>query len=105
MKKAQKKLDIPKDIERQIYLDNRASMIEQFREALMEEKNSFITRSIFIAIFEQEDFILYISETPHKFATVKEEKEILNLLTKEAKEVYGKEYDGLYQELKKGRTT
>lgn len=103
MKKARKRIEFSPDIEKEIYFDNQKSIVDQFRESLAEPKTEFITRSIFITIISQEDFIEHITKNPHKFATVKNEEEVLQLLIKEAKAVYGKEFEGLYQGLKKER--
>src|ERR1700722_7851016 len=98
-----KRAEIPKDIEKQIYRDNSDSIISQFRDSLSESRTRFITRSIFITIYSEEEFIDHITKNPHPHTTVKDDREVLNFLVKEARSSYGDDYDTLYEELRKNR--
>ena len=90
------------NIAKQNYIDNKENIVDTFCLALKEIKNKtcdteFAKIALFKIIKEQECFVKRITKHPHTYADVKEEKKILNSFIKEAKIVFGKEYDKRYK--------
>lgn len=103
MKEKHSFLPVDPVLRREIYFENRKISLEQFRSNLKEPKNKFAIWAIFIRILEQERFVEYITKTKHEVAKPKDEEKFLELLTNEAKVVFGKEYDKLYKDIKNER--
>jgi len=91
------------DIEKQIYLSNRAAMLEEFRSALA-SKSEFAIRAAIMVILQQEEYIKHIATNYRKFANSKDEDKVLQALVKEAENVYGKDYSKYYSDIKKQRS-
>lgn len=118
-KKAAKKTAAKKTVElseRENYLRNRNNMIEDFRASLKEVQKpepsvpgiiagmnfqQFSAWTVFNSIIDQEEYIEYTEEYQPDYVVLAEEKEILKMMVKEAKAVYGKDYKTGYDQVKK----
>ena len=95
---------------RQIYLENRAAMLEQFNSALKEAQQDapsmpgkvagmdfqqFSAKQVFFLIKEQEEYTKPIAAQA-EYVDAKEEKKILRDMIKRAKAVFGDQYDEWY---------
>lgn len=90
------------DVEKQAYIDNRKSLVADFYSNIKENKiDKFTWHAIFVSIKNQEEFIEHISKNSHQYASLNEEKEILKTFLKEAKAVYGNDFDAAYLSFKK----
>ena len=101
--------------ERDNYLRNRNNMLEDFRSSLQEVQKDepsvsgeiagmnfqqFSAWNIFNSIVEQEEYIEYTEKYKPEYVELEEEKEILKTMVKEAKAVYGEEYQIGYDRVK-----
>jgi hypothetical protein len=85
-------------LSREIFFENRDLNIKDFTQILCDcrdgsENRDFAIARLFNIISEQESFIEWVPNLPHKYTSVKKEKEILESFIKKAKEVFGKDYD------------
>jgi hypothetical protein len=90
MKKKKNKEDV-----RKIYLENRNETLELFRSSLKEVQ--FSALKIFNTILEQEEY----TRNTSPWVDQEEEKIILGDLIKQAKEIFGDQYDNWYNHCKR----
>ena len=94
--------DVDIKFEKEVYLKNRAFILEEFAgylEALKtveNENRDFVLMAIFREIRDQKKFISL--KLPH--VNVKEEKEILKQMIKDTKSILKKEYNFLFEQFK-----
>lgn len=116
MPKKKSKKVVKKTTVREDYLYNREAMLVDFRSCLVEVQKEhpsvggtiggmnfqqFSAWSVFNSIIEQEKYIAYSQEYKPEYVIMSEEKEILKKMIKEAKAVYGDQYQSNYDEVKK----
>jgi hypothetical protein len=98
--------------ERENYLRNRNNMLEDFQAALKETQldepsvggeiagmnfQQFSASTVFLAIKDQEEYIEYSEKFKPEYVLLAEEKVILQDMIKQAKEVFGQDYDAWYK--------
>lgn len=111
-KKAQIQTDA--EFDRENYLFNRTNMLEDFAASLKEiladrpsvggkingmNFQQMATSSVFHLIREQEEYIEHTSKTPLPYVDNKEEKIILKRMVKDAKAVFGEDYNEWYRKI------
>lgn len=110
-KKPPAKTQTDKEFDRENYLHNRNNMIEDFHNSLKEVQRDkpsvagkiagmnyqqFSARSVFLAIKEQEEYIITADKFKLHYVDVEEEKVILKEMIKAAKKVFGASYKEWY---------
>jgi hypothetical protein len=86
-----------KKLDREIFLENRKSRMDEFRRCIDDIKNKFSIAALFGAIREQEKFIIHIKKSGHKLTNYKDEKKVLDIMIDETKVVF-KDYEKTYNE-------
>lgn len=104
--------------DRDIYLNNRNDMLEDFKASLEEVQRSspsvggiiagmnfqdMAAYTVFNSIIEQEEYIEYTKEYKPDYVVLFEEQDILKNMIAQAKAVYGKEYNAIYKNAKKSQ--
>lgn len=105
----------PQLSDRENYLRNRNNMLGDFRASLQEVQKpepsvpgeiagmnfqQFSDWNVFNSIVQQEEYIEYTEKYKPEYVELAEEKEILTTMIKEAKAVYGEEYQTGYDRVK-----
>jgi hypothetical protein len=111
MPKKTTKTIVPQLSERDNYLRNRNNMVEDFKHCLIEVQQPGLTVSVEICgmnfqqfsagqvlffIKEQEEYIEYTKKYQPEYVVLSEEEELLVELVKQAKEVFGDQYQTWY---------
>jgi hypothetical protein len=72
-------------IDREIFVDNRKTRLEEFRSCLTDIKNPFAKQAAQIYLNEQKQFLEQIKKEKHPYTNIKEEQNILDIMLREIK--------------------